>query len=122
MPSKEDLSLIREQLEQIRKEKESTGRGKRRYSKKDRAVILEASKVLENWEVEKLSGARGATVAKWKRRDRLADAPVDPASAQPSYSGHHPYWQKVIDLWKSKPGLGPTQLKNQLKRQGIGIS
>lgn len=117
-----DLASLKSKLDQIKKEKEVLGRGTRRYTRKQKAIILEASSKMDNWEVEKLSGACGPTVAKWKRREKLSKMPIEPGTVASDYSGHHRHWQKVIELWKSKPGLGPTQLKNQMKRDGIRIS
>lgn len=122
MSSAEELGILRAKLEQIKKEVGAKGPRNRRYSNKQRALVVEASSALEGWEIERLSGVRGPTLAKWQRRETLSRNPVERGLASGSYSGHHSHWQRVLDLWKSKPGLGPTQLKNQLKREGIRIS
>jgi putative transposase len=119
---KQDLSL-RDRIAQIRKEKEATRPNQRRYSAKEIDLILEVSQGMENWELEKLTGVHPATVKRWRRRQ---ERPAEGESADPPkvdhYDGYHPHWQKILDLWRAHPGLGPAQLKNQLKREGLRVS
>ena len=111
-----------EQLDQLRQEKLSTPPRKRRYSLKEQAMVLEAVKELGVTEVNRLSGIRTSTLHVWKRREQKANEPSYGKESEPHYEGHHPDWEKVIDLWKSRPGMGPAQICNQLKRQGQRIA
>jgi len=38
------------------------------------------------------------------------------------HKGHHPHWREVLKVWRSRPGIGPAQICNQLYREGIKIS
>ena len=38
------------------------------------------------------------------------------------HKGHHPHWREALKVWRSRPGIGPAQIRNQLYREGIKIS
>lgn len=110
----------------------------RRYSPAERKTIVEAAKGGKN--VEQLKTAYGVsrdTVKKWLRRELGASVTsVVPwifknvaqgkeqldHQSQDVHKGYHKNWQAVLDLWRSRPGLGPAQIRNQLYRKGIKIS
>lgn len=60
----------------------------------------------------------------WRRRVRLAaegkgDAPTagpDPADIEATRD------QEIVDIWRQHPGLGPSQIRNQLRRQGVKVA
>ena len=106
-----------------------------RYSSSEKKVILEdlesgktAAELFEKY------GVSRETLAKWKRRKDMSASPVNEILKQPEnhvpasdatidhHQGHHPHWQKVLVSWRSRPGLGPAQIRNQLYREGIKIS
>ena len=90
----------------------------RRYSAKDREYIFDGEKSLGLEETLRLSGVRDCTFSVWRRRQN----PISKKDKKDHYDGYHPHWQKVLDLWKSRPGLGPAQIANQVKRDGLKIS
>jgi putative transposase len=99
----------------------------RRYSPKDIEMVVEACRYLEVGEISKLSGIRTATIRVWsgraKRAESKASNELEASEVKtPQYGGYHKHWVRVLDLWRSKPGLGPAQLSNQLRREGIKIS
>lgn len=90
----------------------------RRYTVKEKERILLAVETLGLKSVAELSGVRDFTINIWQRRRK----PASEKSGKDHYEGYHPHWQKVLDLWKSRPGLGPAQIANQLKRDGLRVS
>jgi transposase InsO family protein len=122
-----DIVKLKEELGKIRLEKMNQMPIKRRYSAKEIEIALQAAVELSSSEVSRLSGIRVSTISVWKRRSEYVSNSKDKSDANNSskadkYNGYHKHWQRVIDLWKAKPGLGPAQLSNQLKREGIKIS
>jgi putative transposase len=121
----------------------------RRYSRSERAAILKdvnAGKTQS--EIFELYGVYHETVNRWIRREKMgsrkkmADAPpsvavasppsspsssavappAPPSDAEDSHRGYHPHWKEVLKTWRSRPGIGPAQIRNQLYRAGIKIS
>ena len=118
MKSQVKSDELREKLKAIGTAKSATPPKLRRDSDKEIDLLLEAAEKFGTAEVAELSGVRGWTLSKWKKRR----APRPAESAPDHHHGYHPHWQKALDLWRSKPGLGPAQITNQLKRDGIRIS
>ncbi len=116
--SQEKDDALREKLTAIGTAKSATLARSRRYSDKEMDLLLEAAEKFGVAEVTELCGVRGWTLSKWKKR--LAPRPSEPAADH--HQGYHPHWQKVLDLWRAKPGLGPAQIAGQMKRDGIRIS
>jgi hypothetical protein len=110
------------QLEAIRASKAPVMPKSRRYTDKEIELILRGVVEFGQVESSRLCGVRSSTICNWRRRAE-AGAESPPAKAHKDhYDGDHPHWQKVLDLWKSRPGLGPAQISNQLKRDGVRIS
>jgi len=90
----------------------------RRYTDKEIELILEGAEQFGRDGVSALCRVREWTISKWKSRRE----PKSLAVAADHHEGYHPHWQKALDLWRSKPGLGPAQIANQMKRDGVRIS
>jgi putative transposase len=90
----------------------------RRYTDKEIEIILEGVELFGFDGVNDLCGVRDWTINKWKKRR----ASKSSESTSDHHEGYHKHWQKALDLWKSKPGLGPAQIANQMKRDGVRIS
>jgi transposase InsO family protein len=95
----------------------------RRYSKAERARILD-------WAEREgaPSAARRFACAEWsinrwrKKAAAMSKKRLEPATAQdlsPEQEARH---NLVLETWKKQPGLGPTQIKNQLRRAGYKVS
>lgn len=97
----------------------------RRYSSKDIDMVILACDQMDAVEVSRLSGIRSSTIKTWvgrsKRDDAVAKGSVTTAG-EDHYDGYHKHWKRVLELWRAKPGLGPAQLSNQLKREGIKVT
>ncbi len=102
------------------KKKALTGR---RYSKSERNQILEDSKIKTLAQLYKDYGVVAETIRRWKSREKtLAENNENKGKKEENYSGSHPNWKSVLEIWKTRPGLGPMQITNQMKREGIRIN
>jgi putative transposase len=123
----------------LSKKKVPSVRNSRRYSRAERqAILADATQGKTQKNLFEKYGVCRETVARWKRRVAQAEdaskqipQPSEasvaerPASVEPSESkhkGYHPHWKEVVTLWRSRPGLGPAQIRNQLHRAGIKIN
>lgn len=109
---------LEEKLKAIGAAKTPVAPKSRRYSEKEMDLILEGVEHFGRDGVNALCGVREWTISKWKKRR----APKSSEVAADHHEGYHPHWQKALDLWRSKPGLGPAQIANQMKRDGFRIS
>jgi transposase InsO family protein len=128
------------------KTKVSASKG-RRYGPAERAEILAA--IAAGKTADELFASHGVareTIARWKFRAKravggsvaapdpraiqsgaerapleIASSPVPEASAD-EHVGYHAHWREALKVWRSRPGLGPAQIRNQLYRAGIKIT
>lgn len=125
----------------------SSARKGRRYGAAERNEILEAARLgRKPEELETQFGVARETVSRWERREARSVPPAPKAEpAKPTvltppeaasgaaapdqadhrednHKGYHRHWKEVLKVWRSRPGLGPAQIKNQLHRVGIKIS
>jgi transposase InsO family protein len=112
---------IIEQAEEIHKRTRQLPSKGRRYSTREIEILLKASDGMSAKDASDRFGISISALLKWRKRaDRNSDHRPNPDDH--SYSGHHRNWARVIELWKTRPGLGPAQIRNQLRREGIYIS
>jgi transposase InsO family protein len=45
-----------------------------------------------------------------------------PEASADEHVGYHAHWREALKVWRSRPGLGPAQIRNQLYRAGIKIT
>ena len=91
-------------------------------SEKARALELAAKNGVTS--ASKQLGISRFSLYEWRRRVRLAaegkgDSPTsgpDPADIEVQRD------KEILDLWHTHPGLGPSQIKNQLRRQGVKVA
>jgi transposase InsO family protein/transposase-like protein len=121
----------------------------RRYSASEKAAILKAHQSGKTQdELLQLYGVCHETLDRWKRRAAalvpltfevaavpcapaavpLTTVPAtvvaasEPAPPKDNHKGYYPNWKEVLKVWRSRPGLGPAQIKNQLHRVGIKVT
>ena len=94
------------------------------YTPSQRAEALElAARVGVTKACEKL-GMSPWSIHEWRRKAKLAaqgkgDSPTsgpDPADVEARRD------QEILTTWREHPGLGPSQIRNQLRRKGIKVS
>jgi putative transposase len=96
----------------------------RRYTPSQRAAILEYEAKHGPVKAEQKSGASRWAIRDWKRKARLAaeGKGPSPTSGPDPMSIEAQRDQEILNEWHRHPGLGPSQIKNQLRRKGIKIS
>lgn len=119
---------LREELAAIAVAKSATKPTSRRYTDKEIEFILSAAEQYGVVATSSLSGVRNWTIYQWQKRRALKPAePVatDLKSETPKadhHSGYHKHWERALELWRTKPGLGPAQIASQMLREGKRIS
>lgn len=115
---KKKLAKKKTSSKKVTKNKRNTGR---RYSPSEKKKILKASKSKSKEELHEIYGVTHETVRRWELREQANQKDNTEENAG-SYAGTHPNWEKVLKIWKSRPGLGPLQICNQMKRDKIRIN
>ncbi len=102
----------------------SRGNIARLYTPLEKARALElAAKVGVTAASKKLGISRFSLYA-WRRRvERAASGEGDSPTAGPDPADIEAQRDKeILDLWHQHPGLGPSQIRNQLRRQGVKVA
>jgi putative transposase len=96
----------------------------RHYTPSEKAQVIEHAASEGVTAAHKKFDVSRFTIYDWQRRARLAaegkgDSPTsgpDPAQIEAQRD------QEILGEWHRHPGLGPSQVKNQLRRRGIKVS
>ena len=96
----------------------------RRYTPSQRAEILEYAAEHGPAAAKKEFGASRFSIREWQRKVRAAargqgESPTtgpDPKMVEEQRD------REILDEWKRHPGLGPSQIRNQLRRKGVKVS
>lgn len=95
------------------------------YSSSERARALElAAKEGVTAAANRLSISR-FSIYNWQRRAKLQASGKDTGSARESRQDEDQATkrdQRILTEWRAHPGLGPSQVRNQLRRQGLKVS
>ena len=107
---------------------ESTETSKRRvarlYTPSQRAEILEYASKHGVTEASKEYDVTRFSIYSWRRKMKLhsegnlKDSPVVGGDEDPRLARD----RRILKEWKSHPGLGPSQIRNQLRREGLKVS
>ncbi len=95
----------------------------RRYTPSQKAHALEVASRIGVTAASKELGITRYSIYEWRRKVRLAangkgDSPTSgPAPADIEAQRD----REVLNLWRLHPGLGPSQIRNQLRRAGIKV-
>jgi transposase len=75
-------------------------------------------------ETERVLGPCKQTVKRWQHQLRLAakGKADDPTSGRDPADIEAQRDQEILREWQRQPGLGPSQVKNQLRRKGVKTS
>lgn len=96
----------------------------RQYTPSEKARALERVEQIGPTEASKELGISRYSLYDWKRQVQRAaagqgDSPTtgpDPADIEARRD------KEILNLWHQHPGLGPNQIKNQLRRQGVKVA
>jgi putative transposase len=101
-----------------------TRRVARRYTPSERGRILEHAAAHGVSAASQASGASRFSIYEWQRRLAKAargegDSPTsgpDPVTVEAQRD------REILETWHRHPGLGPSQIRNQLRRQGVKVA
>ena len=113
-----------ELAEALAKEKPGPRKVARVYTPSQRAEALEQAAKEGVSAASTALGISRWTLYEWRRKVRLAaegkgDSPTsgpDPATIEEQRD------REILSTWREHPGLGPSQVRNQLRRRGIKVS
>lgn len=94
------------------------------YTPSERARALELAAAEGVTAASEKLGISRFSIYEWRRRARLhaegklQDSPVTGPDENPTTARD----RRVLEEWRSHPGLGPSQVRNQLRRQGLKVS
>lgn len=94
------------------------------YTPSQKAQVVEYARVEGVSAAHKKFGVSRCTIYDWQRLVKLAAAGQGPSPT----SGEDPKAielrrdQEILQEWHRHPGLGPSQIRNQLRRQGVKVS
>ena len=96
----------------------------RLYTPSEKARALELAADIGVTAATKELGMSRFSIYEWQRRVKLAargkgDSPTsgpDPSDVEARRD------KEILDLWRKHPGLGPSQIRNQLRRQGVKVA
>ncbi len=97
------------------------------FSQEQKFVILLSANEVGVKEAAKLAGIHYTTVYEWRKKLKvlgeenfLADVPRSRGRGIKKISEEQE--KAVLESWGLHPGFGPSQIRNQLRRQGVAIS
>lgn len=96
----------------------------RRYTPSEKAQVLEYAATHGVSETAAEFGCSRFSVYDWRRKMNLAEQGLGapPTSGQSADEKRTDRDRAILDEWKQHPGLGPSQIKNQLRRRGLKMS
>jgi transposase InsO family protein len=96
----------------------------RRYTPSEKGVILEHAHAHGPTAASKELGVSRYSIYEWLRQERLAACGKGPSPE----SGPAPQAvslqrdEEILAEWRRNPGLGPSQIRNQLRRRSVKVS
>ena len=99
----------------------------RQFNQEQKLVVLESAGEIGVKEAAKIAGVHYTTVYEWRNNlealGKDAFLSYCPESRGRGIKQVTEVQEKgVLDTWKRYPGFGPSQVRNQLRRQGITVS
>jgi len=100
------------------------GKVARVYTPSEKARALEFADKLGVTAASKQLGISRYSLYDWRRKvQRAAQGQGDSPTSGPDPADIEARRDKeILDLWRQHPGLGPSQIKNQLRRQGVKVA
>jgi transposase InsO family protein len=123
----EKAKLLEEEAKKVKEGAETPKKGRRvarQYTPSQRAEILEFAASKGVTAASNTFGVSRYSVYEWQRKVKLAAT----GEGESPTSGPNPddiqarRDREILDTWRRHPGLGPSQIKNQLRRKSLKIS
>ena len=105
-----------------------------RYSPAEKVEILADAERMGVADAAKKHGCSTWTIYDWRKKAKRAaaqqaseelsagDSPQKPAEPTPLEATQQERQRLILELWRQQPGLGPSQIRNLLKRKGFKAS
>jgi transposase len=93
-----------------------------KYTIKEREEILAAVDAVGVVEAARRHGVPQTTVSNWLHRDAARVAKERPKKEAAKRMVEEQRDQEILGEWHKHPGLGPSQIRNQLRRRGIRVA
>lgn len=99
-------------------------RAARRYTPSERAQALERADEVGVTQASRELGMTRFSIQEWRRKARQhaegqrGDSPVVGSDEDPADERD----RRILEMWRRQPGLGPSQIRNQLRREGLKVS
>lgn len=99
-------------------------KGQKRYTPSQKAEILEYFGAHSARETTERFGVSKFSIYQWKKQvERAARGEGESPTSGPDPADVEAQRDKeILDEWKRHPGLGPSQIRNQLRRKGIKVA
>lgn len=97
----------------------------RRYSQGERAEILKEALEIGVAKAAEKHGCSKWTIYDWRKREKRAMVRAEnssDATVMPGASVQEDRHRLILELWRQHPGLGPSQIRNLLKRKSFKAS
>ena len=98
----------------------------RRYCAAEKATILEDTEELGVKDAAEKHGCSIWSIYEWRRKAKREAAQDSTQVAQDPLESSDLTQQErqslILEIWRQQPGLGPSQIRNQLKRKGMRAS
>jgi len=100
---------------------------KNQFTQEQKYIILGSAGKIGIKEAAKVAGIHYTTVYEWRNRLEALGKEVflaykSPARGRGVKKITEAREKAILDTWKRYPGFGPSQIRNQLRRQGMAIS
>lgn len=122
--SEESRSGPEDELEQSNDDCSQSEKVARRYTPSEKAEALEYAAEHSVTEAARKLGACRQSIYRWMREKERADEGEadDPTEGPDPREMKRQRDREILNLWEKHPGLGPSQISNQLRRRGVKVS
>jgi len=99
-------------------------KSQKRYTPSQKAEILEFAGTHSVGEAARRFGVSKFSIYEWRRRvERAARGEGDSPTSGPEPADIEAQRDReILNEWKRHPGLGPSQIRNQLRRRGVKVA
>jgi len=96
----------------------------RRYTPSEKAHALERAAAVGVMEASEETGISRFSIYDWRRKLALSlEGKADSPTSGPAPADIEAQRDKeILNEWKRHPGLGPSQIRNQLRRKGVKVA
>lgn len=101
--------------------------GKNQFDQKQKLAVIRSAETIGVREAARIAEVHYTSVYEWKKQlsalgedEFLAYEPCKPGRGEKEIRPDQE--EAILDIWRKQPGLGPGQVRSQLRRQGKTIS